>query len=92
MTSRSSPLAWVMKIRSPQTTGVEFPPSGKATFHFTCSVALQRSGRSVSEEIPEPSAPRHPGHGAAGTARMRTAQSNVIRKSAGFTGEEVWCY
>jgi hypothetical protein len=53
-----------MKMRSPWTTGVEFPRSGRAVFHFTLVVAFQVRGRSVSLEMPEPSAPRQPGHGA----------------------------
>src|SRR5262245_45716828 len=54
-------MAWVMKIRSLQTIGVELPRSGSATRQRTFSFVLQRKGRFVSRQIPLPSAPRHAG-------------------------------
>src|SRR5260370_40520872 len=66
-------VAWVMKIRSPQTPGVELPGSGNSTFQRTFSVALHLSGRFFSGEWPLPSGPRHAGQLPAqtGTAQQR---------------------
>jgi len=51
-------VACVMKTRSPQTTGVELPRSGRSTFQRTFSVALHLIGRFFSGEWPVPSGPR----------------------------------
>src|SRR5438477_11452733 len=59
--------AWVTNTRSPQTTGVEFPSSGRFTFQRTFSVLLQWRGKPFSGECPCPSGPRQAGQSAAAT-------------------------
>jgi hypothetical protein len=45
-------LAWVTNTCSFQTTGVELPAWGSATFQRTCSVALHMRGKFSSDAIP----------------------------------------
>src|SRR5437879_6627709 len=66
-------------MRSPATIGVDTPRPPSDAFQATFSVALQRTGRSFSSEIPLPCGPRHCGQSAAATeppiAAARTAPS-----------------
>ena len=48
--------------------GLEFPASGRGTFHLMFSVALQLSGKVFSLEIPVPSGPRQFGQFSANAA------------------------
>src|SRR4051794_14905885 len=54
-------LAWVRKILSPQTTGVELPGNSSGVFHRTFSLPLHRRGRFVSAQCPWPVGPRQAG-------------------------------
>jgi hypothetical protein len=49
---------------------------GTWAFHFTFSVALQRTGKPVSVEVPSPFGPRQEGQSCA--ARSRSAASVAI--------------
>src|SRR5262245_46914027 len=77
ITVRRLSMAWVMKICSFQTIGVELPRSGRATRQRTFSFVLQRKGRCVSRQIPLPSAPRHAGQLSAGAARLEVTVTNT---------------
>src|SRR6059036_2169263 len=72
ITVRRFLMAWVMKICSFQTIGVELPRSGSATRQRTFSSVLQRKGRFVSRQIPLPSAPRHAGQLSASAGELRS--------------------
>jgi len=90
-------MAWVMKMRSPQTMGVEFPRSGSFTFQAMFSVSLHASGRSDSPETPIFSGPRQLGqfsatatpptnhaHMAANTSPRSTARSTTVFSLTSF--------
>ena len=48
-----------MKMRSPQTIGVELPRSGSGTRQRTFSFVVQCSGKFFSVQTPVPKGPRH---------------------------------
>src|SRR5439155_25363293 len=69
-----------MKIRSPQSTGVELPPSGSDTLQRTFFVALHSTGRFFSFVTPAPSTPpRHDGQWAAPAAAANQTRDGKIR-------------
>src|SRR5262245_54594380 len=72
ITVRRFSTAWVMKICSSQTIGVELPRSGRATRQRTFSFVLQRKGGFVSRQMPLPSAPRHAGQLSASARELRS--------------------
>src|SRR5262249_55474735 len=86
-------VAWVTNTRSPQTTGVELPASGRGAFHRTFSLGDHFSGRSRSAEWPCPSGPRHPGQLSAKASDAKPARvprtdriRNMSRPSTGWAG------
>src|SRR5215475_13835075 len=81
-------MACVTKTLSAQTMGVELPRSGKGTFHFTFSVALQRTGRFFSGVVPTPSVPRQAGQLAA-RAHPQDSDPTTNAKVRIFIGERV---
>lgn len=82
-------MAVKIKIRSPQTIGVESPAPGTLTFHLTFSVSLQVEGGSASGAAPVANGPRHCGqnwvavevvapNAAGASERARTTANNEM--------------
>src|SRR5262249_29792311 len=71
ITVRRFSTAWVMKICSFQTIGVELPRSGSVTRQRTFSFVLHRKGRLASRQIPLPFAPRQAGQLSASARELR---------------------
>src|SRR5262245_40330442 len=89
--------AWVRKILSPQTIGVEYPGNSRGTFHFTFSLLLHLSGRFFSEECPCPVGPRHAGQfsprAAVTSVRPKSIEQTASRRREGMaegSGRENW--
>src|SRR6266545_7328850 len=57
----SASMAWVMKTRSPQTIGVEFPRSGSGVFQWIFFESLHSPGRFCSDVTPFACGPRQAG-------------------------------
>jgi hypothetical protein len=82
---RFVPTFCVRKIFWPHTIGVLLPRSGSSIFHFTPSVALNFSGRSVSGVVPSAAGPRHAGQLPAKVevTRVRNAKRVGVRSVKG---------
>src|SRR6185312_12360518 len=77
----------VRKIRSPQTTGVELPRSGRDTFQRMFFESLQSSGRFFSWVTPSASGPRQAGQLSARVATAtRQTRSEARRAVVVFMG------
>src|SRR6185369_1915370 len=77
----------VTKIRSPQTTGDEWPLPGSGIFQRTFSVALHLTGKPVSSDVPSRLGPRQPDHSSGPawasvpSARRRTKTLMLMREA-----------
>src|SRR5262249_25747453 len=83
-------LAWVGKIRSRQTTGVELPAWASGTFHLTLSLSLHVTGRFFSKQTPCPVGPRQAGQLSAWAAAVLRASRAETARQRGilFSGAE----
>src|SRR6476646_5939305 len=86
----ASLLAWVRKILSPQTTGVELPGNSSGAFQRTFSLPLHLSGTFVSAQWPCPVGPRHAGQlsarALAGRAMALRRVVMAIARAEGMAG------